>query len=73
MRELPMMKQVEDLSLEIVLEIMFHYITELIRRLRLFNAWGASMYTVMFACRVTLPAAWHCHLAQSGGLQEITG
>lgn len=32
MRELPMMEQVEDFSLEIVLAIIFHHITELIRR-----------------------------------------
>ncbi len=32
MRELPMMEQAEDFSLEIVLTIIFHFITELIRR-----------------------------------------
>lgn len=32
MRELPMMEQVEDFSLEIVLAMIFHFITKLIRR-----------------------------------------
>lgn len=32
MRELPMMEQVADPSLEIVSAVKFHYITELIRR-----------------------------------------
>ncbi len=72
MRELPMMEQVEDFSLKIVLAITFHYNTELIRRVKVVQRVG-NIYSVMFACWVTLPAAWHCHLGQSGGLQENTG
>ena len=39
-RELPMMEQVEDLSLEILLAIIFHYITELIRRVEVVQRVG---------------------------------
>ena len=66
MRELPMMEQVEDFSLEIVLAMIFHFITKLIRR-------AEVVQRVVFACRVTLPAAWHCPSSQSGRLQEIAG
>lgn len=71
MRELPMMEQVKNSSLEIVLAFIFHDITELIRRAEVVQRMGKSMYSAMLACRVTLPGAWHCHLGQSEGLQEM--
>lgn len=71
MRELPMMEQVKDFSLEMVLAIIFHDITELIRRVEVVQRGGKSIYSAMLACRGTLPAAWHCHLSQSDGLQEF--
>ena len=71
MRELPMMKQVKDSSLEIVLAFIFHDIIGLIRHAEVVQRVGKSMYSAMLACRVTLPGAWHCHLGQSEGLQEI--
>ena len=64
MRELPMMKQVKDSSVEMVLAFMFHDFTRLIRHAQIVQRVGE-------VSRVTLPGAWHCHSGQSEGLQEI--
>ena len=43
MRELPMMEQVEDFSLEIVLAIIFHCITQLVRRVKVVQRVGEHL------------------------------
>ena len=72
-RELPIMQQVKDFSLEIVLAIIIHDIIELICRAEVVQRVG-SIYVFRDVCLPSdVASCLALSLGQSGGQQEIIG